>query len=216
MPKTPEEIAAEQVAADKAAAEKAAAEKAAAEAANGFPGGTPLEHMTVEQQTAYWKHQARKHEGTAKARADYDDLKAKAEELENLKAESQTEQERALSQAREEARREGENLGAARYLTDAVQGRFQALTQKTDEEIATIFEHVDAKSFTDEKGDIDVTKLKGFAETVGGTTSSQAPADPVRAAMERQRQTPGGGHTGSIAEMQRQRVEELSKSKQSR
>lgn len=203
MPKTPEEIAAEQ----QAAADKAAADKAAQEAANGFPAETPLDQMTVEQREAYWKFQARKHEGTVKSRADYDDLKAKADELETLKAASATQAEKDL----EEARRQGENIGAGRYLKAAVEGRFQALTGKSDEEIATIFAHADAQSFTDDQGLIDTEKLKSYAATFGtkDAQQQQLPHDPVAAAIAAQRQAAGGGNTGSIAEMQRQRVEEL-------
>jgi hypothetical protein len=213
MPKTPEEIAAEaKAAADKAAADKAAADRAALEASRGFPAETPLEQMTSEQQAAYWKFQARKHENEAKSRADYDDLKAKADELAELKAKSQTEQEKALEEARDKALREGENIGAERYLKDAVMGRFQALTGKSDDDVAKAFAHVDAHSFVDEKGDLNVAALQEFAGTFGPTDSGNGtPADPVKAALERQRNgaAAGGSGSGSIAEMRKQRLEQL-------
>ncbi len=206
MPKTAEEIAAE-----KAAADKAAAEKAALEASRGFPAETPIEQMTAEQQAAYWKFQARKHENEAKSRADYDDLKAKADELAQIKAANQTDQEKALNDARDEARREGENIGAERYLKDAVMGRFQALTGKNDDDVAKAFAHVDAHSFVTDTGDLDVDALKEFAGTFGSATSSSTPADPVKAALERQRNgaAAGSSGSGSINEMRKQRLEKL-------
>lgn len=176
----------------------------------GFPADTRLEDMTTEQQLAYWKHQSRKHERRADERKDYDQLKTAAEELAALKAANQTDAERALAEAREEARREGENLGAQRYLTDAVKAKFQHLTGKSDEEVATAFAHVNAQSFTTDQGDINADALTAFAATFGATAGPQTPpADPVRAAMERQQQKPGATSGGSIAEMARQRIAEL-------
>lgn len=177
----------------------------------GFPDGTPLEQMTEAQQIAYWKHQSRKHENAAKARADYDDLKAKADELAQLKAANQTEQEKALEEAREAARREGENIGAERYLKDAVMGRFQALTGKSEDDVAKAFAHVDAHSFVTDKGDLDVDALKEFASTFGAASTQGTPADPVKAALERQRtgSAAGGSGSGSISEMRKARLEKL-------
>lgn len=180
----------------------------------GFPANTAWRDMQPAEQVAYWQHQSRKHENTVNARRDYDQLKADSEELARVRQESQTDQEKALDQARDEARREGENIGAERYLKDAVTGRFQALTGKTDDEVATIFAHVDAKSFTSDSGDIDVEKLRGFAATVGTTKqeSQQQSHDPVREALERQRGG-GGSQAGSIRELKNQRREALAPKK---
>jgi len=176
----------------------------------GFPADTPVAEMTQDQQLAYWKHQSRKHERRADERKDYDQLKADSEELIRLRSESQTEAERALAEAREEARREGENLGAQRYLTDAVKAKFQHLTGKSDEEVATAFAHVNAQSFTTDQGDIDSAALTAFAGTFGATGGTQKPPfDPIRAAMDQQQQKPGATSGGSIREMTRLRADEL-------
>jgi hypothetical protein len=179
---------------------------------HGYPQNTPLEQMTAEQREAYWKHQARKHESTVKARQDYDQLKADSEELARVRAANATDEEKA----REEARREGENIGAARYLKQAVMGSFQGLTGKTKDEIDTIFAHVDPSTFTDDKGDIDTDALEKYAATFGAKDGANIPpTDPVRAALERT-QNPGaagGGGGGSIAELKQQRKEKLQKSK---
>lgn len=164
----------------------------------GFPANTPLTEMTVEQREAYWKHQARKHEKTVKDRQDYDQLKAKAAELEQLRAAQQTDAEKELEQAREEARREGENLGAERYLKDAVTARFEALTGKSAEDVEKAFAHIDVHSFIGQDGAIDNDALTEFASTFGtnGNGGSQQ-TDPVRAALERQRGGGAGGGDGS-------------------
>jgi hypothetical protein len=206
MPKTPEQLAAEQAA--KAAAEKAAADKAAEEAAEaerGFPANTPVEDMTPVQQAAYWRDQSKKQQKIADSRSDYDAMKAAADELAQRKADEATEQEKAL----EAARQEGENIGAERYLRDAVIGRFQALTGRTDEEVATTFAHVDPKSFTDEKGDIVADKLKAFADTFGPKDGGK-PVDHVAAALAAQRAAAGGAGS-SIAEKRKQTRESMTK-----
>ncbi|KQQ22539.1 hypothetical protein ASF48_04975 [Rathayibacter sp. Leaf299] len=176
----------------------------------GFPKDTALEQMTVEQREAYWRHYARRHEATVKSRGDYDQLKADSEELARIRAEGQTDQEKAL----EEARRDGENLGAQRYLRDAVIARFIGLTGKTDEEAATAFAHVDVATFTGQDGSINTDALAAFAGTFGTKqTTPIPPSNPVMEALERQRQQQAGGGSGSIREMQRQRREALTAKK---
>lgn len=198
--------------ADKAAADaKAAADKAAANAAAaalGFPAQTPVAEMTPEQQAAYWRNESKKQQAIAESRKDYDDLKGKAAELDRVKAENATEQDKAI----DAARREGEVIGAERYLKDAVVGKFQALTGRTDEEVAATFEHVDPKSFTDDKGEIIADKLKAFADTFGPKGGKADVEDPVAAALKRQRQA-GGGAGSSIGDKRKQTRERLTPSK---
>lgn len=214
MPKTPEQLAAEQAAAAQAAADKAATDKAAADAAaaaaaeaeRGFPSNTPVDQMTTAQQAAYWKDQSKKQQKIAEGRSDYDTLKAAADELAQRKADEASEHDKALAAARQD----GENIGAERYLRDAVIGRFQALTGRTDEEVATTFAHVDPKSFTDDKGDIVAEKLKAFADTFGPKDSSGKPVDHVAAALAASRAA-GGGAGSSIAEKRKQTRESMTK-----
>lgn len=208
MSKTPEEIAAEAKAkADTEAATAAAAAKAALDAVNGFPSETPVADMTPEQQAAYWRDQAKKQQKKNEG-IDLAKLQAAADELEALKAAGATDQEKAL----DEARREGENIGAEKYLKDAVTARFQTLTGKTDEEIETIFAHVDAKSFTDDKGVIDATKLKAYADTFGAPAGGKQNEDPVAAALARQRAA-GGGSGSSISEKRKEVRESMTPTK---
>jgi type II secretory pathway pseudopilin PulG len=173
---------------------------------NGFPANTPLEQMTAPEQAAYWKHESKKHQRAANARSDYDDLKAKAAELEQLQQANQSAEEAAI----EAARRDGEVIGASRYLKEAVKGRFQGITKKTDEEVETIFEHVDALSFTDDKGDIDVEKLTKYAGTFGVSDATVTTEDPVAAALGRQRLA-GGGSGSSISERRKEVRESMTR-----
>jgi hypothetical protein len=183
----------------------------------GFPANTPLTEMSVEQREAYWKHQARKHESTVKSRQDYDQFKADSEELAKLKKDGQTEQEKALEEAREEARRQGENLGAERYLKDAVTARFEALTGKSSEDVAKAFAHIDVHSFIGQDGAIDNDALTEFASTFGTSSggSGSQQIDPVKAALERQRGggTGGGDGSGSITAIREAAREKLAPAK---
>jgi hypothetical protein len=207
----------EQKAADKAAADKKAADdkaeadrKAAEQQSLGFPAETPLEQMTSEQREAYWKHHARKHEDAVKARSDYDQLKKDSEELAKLKLEGASEQEKALALAREEARREGENIGAERYLGDAVKANFRVATGLKPDDVDKAFAHVDVKSFIAADGSIDQTALTEFASTFGTKEQGDGSRNPVREALSGQQRaggTSGGG--GSIAELQKAREEKL-------
>ncbi|MEU0078557.1 hypothetical protein ABZY58_11725 [Micromonospora tulbaghiae] len=71
---------------------------------NGFPENTPLVEMTDKQQANYYKYHSRKHEEVAKARADYDDLKAKAAEFDKLQAAQMSEQQRLVAEAEQRTR----------------------------------------------------------------------------------------------------------------
>lgn len=166
----------------------------------GFPPNTPWRDMEPEQQIAYWRHQSRKHEGVADSRKDYDQLKADSEELAQLRAANQTQAEKDLEEAREQARREGENIGSERYLKDAVTARFEALTGKSQAEVEKAFAHIDIHSFIGENGAIDNDALTEFASsfgTNGGGDNGGQQIDPVKAALERQRGGGSGGGDGS-------------------
>lgn len=173
----------------------------------GFPKDTPIAEMTPAQEAAYWKFQSRKHELEAKSRKDYDQLKAEAEELRVLKAKNATEDEKALEQARQE----GENIGAQRYLKDAVKGHFRALTGMSKDDVDDAFDHVDASSFVDKGGDVDVDAIEKFANTFGIRQES-ASKDNYSGTARRIRQDQKSG-AGSISERRKQYAEEHSTKK---
>lgn len=128
---------------------------------NGFPTGTPLEQMTPDQQIAYWKHYSRQHEATVKARADYDDLKAKAAELDQYKAANATEHEKAVAAAAAQARQDALKEVTPRLVSAA----FQVATQGrlTLEQLNTALEPLDMSKFLDAAGNVDNTKVAAHA-----------------------------------------------------
>ncbi len=179
-----------------------------------FPTKTPVADMTPEQAAEYWRHQSKvQQKRGATPPADYAELQQAKKDLEELRRGQLDDHQREVEEAREQARREGENIGSEKYLADAVKAKFQLLTQKTDEEVATAFAHVDPKSFTDANGEIVADKLQAFAEVFGtpGSSSTQQ-QDPVAAALARQRAA-GGGTGSSIADKRKATRESLTKPK---
>lgn len=179
------------------------------ESDKGFPDATPVAEMSTEQQLAYHRYHSRKHESgereLQRRQADFDKFKADSAELTQLKTANATAEEKAL----EDARREGENIGAERYLKDAVKGRFQGITGKPDDEVNTIFEHVDPSTFTNDQGDIDAEKLRKYADTFGKPDTG-GDHDPIADALARQRQA-GGGSGSSISEKRKEVRESMTR-----
>ncbi|WP_213816234.1 hypothetical protein [Glaciihabitans sp. dw_435] len=177
-----------------------------------FPANTATAEMTPEQRSEYWRHKAHKHEKVSKSRDNYDELKAQADELTQLKKDQLTQQEKDLNDARAAGVLEGKSSVGDKYLIDAVTAKFQFLTGKSDDDVATAFAHVDAKSFTDAEGVIDTDKLTKFAATFGTKDAKGANPDPVAAALARGRQAHGG--TGSsMAERREETRKSMSKTK---
>jgi hypothetical protein len=141
----------------------------------GFPADTPVADMTDKQQAAYWKHQSRKHENTVKTRADYDAVKAKAAQFDQLEAASRTEQERAIEAAKAEARQEALREAAPRMVS--AEFRAAAKGVLTAEQVTTLLEDLDLNKYLTDKGEVDVVKVEkkvtAFAPTGGGAGSGR-------------------------------------------
>src|SRR5205085_2890292 len=182
----------------------------------GFPPTTPWTDMEPAEQVAYWRHQSRKHERTAESRRDYDALKADSAELTKLREKNQTAEEKAL----EDARRQGENLGAEKYLKDAVEGHLRGETGKTAEEVAAALKFVDVSAFVGSDGRLDPALISEFAQSLGKSTAGdegQQQQQQQRGGGIRQELNRGGGAkqqrtSGSLAERKKARLAELTKS----
>lgn len=129
----------------------------------GFPAETPLSEMTTEQREAYWKYQARKHESAAKSRADYDTIRA---ELDKLKAATQTDAEKALEQARADARDAAKAEARAEFAPMLVAAKLEtALAGKLPaDKVAGHVEFIDASKFLTASGEVDTDKVKQYAD----------------------------------------------------
>lgn len=144
-----------------------------AAAPHGFPADTPLAEMTQEQQTAYWKHHARKHESAVKAFGgrtpqQIADLETQLNALqtERMSAEEKAIAE-AVSQAQAATRAEVEQEWQSKYRTarlEAVAG--QILTDK--EQLSSFMNIVDTSKFVGNDGDIDTEAVMGHLTAIYG------------------------------------------------
>jgi hypothetical protein len=141
-----------------------------ADPGRGFPAGTPVAEMTTEQQVAYWRHYARQHEDRANARGDYDAVKAKADELDKLRADQMSEQEKAVNAAREAALQEGRtgalrdaNVSAVRAILDAsLQAR-----GRTPDQVEALLKHTNFETFVTD-GAPDTGAILGHVDSIAG------------------------------------------------
>lgn len=159
-------------------------------AADGFPANTPVDQMTADQQAAYYRHQARKHEDRNKellrlTGGKYgDDLKAVFDELENLRDEKRTDGEKAVEEARRTAREEV----TREYGPKSVRTAFELLLGDMPEQDRNAeIELLDLSKFLTDSGDVDTAKVRSHAEKI-------APADKGQG---NQRHDFGAGRRGA-------------------
>lgn len=144
-----------------------------AAAPHGFPAETPLAEMTDAQQAAYWKHHARKHEGTVKAYGgktpqQIAEMETQLAELQSMQL---TAEEKAIadavSQAQASTRAEVEQEWQGKYRTarlEAVAGT--VLTDK--DQLKSFMSIVDTSKFVGEDGDIDTDAVMGHLTAIYG------------------------------------------------
>lgn len=147
---------------------------AKADGGAGFPADTPLTEMTAEQQASYWKHQARKHETAVKARSDYDELKSQASQYQALLRTTQTDQERAVADARTQAAQEATAAARSKYGAMAVDAQitFATAGRLSDDQRSALLEGLDRSRFLTDNGDVNT-------EAIGKFVDRMAPAKPV-------------------------------------
>ena len=127
--------------------------------------------MTIEQQAAYWKHYSRQHEATAKSRADYDAMKAKADELDRFKAANATDHEKAVTAAAEAARTKVLEETTPRLVK--AEFRIATAGRITQEQLETVLGPIDLRWFMDATGNVDTVKVATYAASI-----SPGPAGP--------------------------------------
>lgn len=125
----------------------------------GFPEGTPLEQMNLEQQRNYWKHYARQHESRANARADYDDVKAKAAKSVND----------AKDAGKREGAREAYAKSAAAVLKTSLTSR-----GKTAEQAQAVVDAANLAAFITDDG-IDTAKVESFVNSIAAPVKGGGP-----------------------------------------
>lgn len=156
----------------------------------GFPSGTPVEQMKADQQAAYYRHQARKHEDRNKdilklTGGKYgDDLKADLEELATLRQSRMTDGEKAVEDARRTAREEAQREFGPKMARLAFE---TALAHRDDRD--DLIAALNLTSVLNDEGDVDTDKVRNIVEKI-------APADKGQGT---QRHDFGAGRRGSGA-----------------
>lgn len=156
----------------------AAAAKASTGASDrGFPEGTPLEQMNVEQQLAYWKHHSRKHEDQVKAFKGVtpDKIAEYEARIGELESEKLTADERALQTAKQEAADAASAAAKAKYLpriqTLEVKALASTVFGEDTERLKAFMDVADPSKFLGEDGQVDESKVMGHLTAMFGQPS---------------------------------------------
>lgn len=133
---------------------------------DGYPKDTPTADMTVEQREAYWKSLARKHEKQSKALER--ERTSLQQERDNLKKATESDVERQIREAREEAA-----LEARTEVRDSTLRSMYRMALRNngvkEEAIDSIVEEVNFSVFTTTDGEIDDDRLAQSAQRAAGT-----------------------------------------------
>jgi hypothetical protein len=129
----------------------------------GFPADKPVADMSTEQQAAYWKHHARKHEATA--RESYEWRKAnesKVKQYDALEQASKTEQEKAVEAARNDAVKAGRAEAVPQIL--AAELRASSGGSIDVDTAQKRVQYLDKSAFLAPDGTVDMTKIADWVK----------------------------------------------------
>lgn len=141
----------------------------------GFPDGTPLEEMSAEQQAAYWKDKARKHETRVKSLGNLsaDELAAlreKANRHDALEFELMSDKDKAVAEAKEAASTEARSAWLPRVV--AAEFKAAAAGRIESDRLAAILEPLDLSKFVD-GDDVDAEKVAAFVDGIAPKQDQQ-------------------------------------------
>lgn len=147
-------------------------------AVDGFPANTPVAEMEPEQQAAYWKTHARRHEDTVKSlkgglsAAEAQELRDKLSAFEQDKL---TEQEKAVASAAEQARADARAEAEAelRPKLQEMQVRTYAAGVLTKDQLAAWLPTTNLSYFVGDTGDVDEEKVMGALTAMFGAPETQ-------------------------------------------
>lgn len=165
-----------------------------------YQEGVAWRNLPPDQQIAYWMHRSRKHEQRAAAMSDYDQLKAVKDQYDQLLTQTQTEQERAIA----EARRQGETTAMARanvMLVEAYVRSAAAARGVEDEAVTDLLETLDLSKFVGSNGQVDTAKVyrqvnrmapAGAAPQAGVPAAPASQVPPAAPYGQQQQPAPAG------------------------
>lgn len=171
----------------------------AGESDRGYPEHTPLAEMSVEQREAYHRYHSRKWQGIAESRKDYDAVKAKADQFDELQRQQMTPSEKALDDARRQGREEERTAQAPRL----VKAEFRAMAagrtingQPVD--LDALLEDVDLTKYLKDDGDVDTAKVTARLDKLAPLQEGQGGGRQNGGQPSQQRHG-AGGHRGTGA-----------------
>lgn len=173
----------------------------------GFPDNTPLEDMTEEQRTAYWKYHSRKHEQTLRDLGDVEELKRNAQawtDHEKNRDKNQESLDTQIAQARAEGKAEGRNEAMRESGLNTVKDLFKAKVgdRRTEEELDEFLEDVDLARFLKSDHTIDTDKIDSKVKLFAPIPEDKNPRPPHqqrRSTSTHQGHREGEGQTGVAA-----------------
>jgi hypothetical protein len=161
----------------------------------GFPADTPVAEMTDKQQAAYWRYQSRKHEGQAKSSAaELADLRPKAKQYDDLAAASRTEHERALDEAKAQARAEADRDAALKIA--AAEMRVAAKGRIDDAKLAAVLEPIDMSKFLADDNTVDTARVAAFVDGIAPAQQAGGAKSPDMGQGRREAGTASGVESG--------------------
>ncbi|KMV23343.1 hypothetical protein ACT16_06640 [Mycobacterium heckeshornense] len=139
----------------------------------GFPENTPVAEMTDQQKAAYFKYQNRKAEAKLAAFKGVtpEQLQQMQTELEQLRSEKLTADEKALQEATKKAAEEARAAAIAELRPKLLRSQLKSVASQilAGEQLDAWLDAVDASKFTGDDGDIDEEKVMGRLTAIFGT-----------------------------------------------
>lgn len=129
-----------------------------------FPSDKTLAEMTVEEQRNYWKAYARRNAKRVKETSDYEDVKRRADDGDKLRKQHQTDQEKAIDEAREAAKAEARGEFGAKLVDAHIIGLIG--DRLTEQQRETVLDGLDRSRYLTKSGDVDTDKVKQFVDTI--------------------------------------------------
>lgn len=121
-------------------------------------GDTLVEVKDWEAEATKWRDLARKHEERAKANA------TAAKELEQVRQQSMSDQEKAVAAARAEGLAEGMATGAAKVVRAEI--RAAAAGRLSADQLTTLLEGINLAAFLGDDGEVDEPKVARFVDGI--------------------------------------------------
>lgn len=146
-----------------------------------YPQGKPLTEMTPDEQASYYKWYSRQWENRAKSRADYDAVKAKADQYDQLAATQTTDIERQVAAAK--AAGYAEAAGAAAVVLVDAHLRAGLGTRLQPHQVEALAANLNYTHFLTADGrTVDAAKVSAYVDAVAPIAAVQPATSAVPAA----------------------------------